>query len=180
VDQPWHVDEALHDEPYPTLLQVFEAPNPEEALPFVQTYLKNWYKAQDGARWYNGHQKIFDDQGPYYGYWAFEAGAACYLLSIDDSSIDHMVYPKDLVAYGRKLRKEDRWTSTDNAPLDDPQAERMRCEAGQPCPRDGFWFTPAQVNSRRHFKLGEVMPKFENDYGATIWQWDEVSQAPNP
>jgi hypothetical protein len=45
-----------------------------------------------------------------------------------------------------------------------------------PEPRDGFWFTPAQGNSRRHFKLGEVMPKFENDYGATIWQWDEVSK----
>lgn len=50
---------------------------------------------------------------------------------------------------------------------------RMRCEAGQPCPSEGFWFTPAKVGSRRHFKAGEVMPKFKSDYGATIWQWDQ-------
>ncbi|PPE65843.1 Imm72 family immunity protein [Caldimonas caldifontis] len=44
--------------------------------------------------------------------------------------------------------------------------------AGQPCPREGWWFTPAKANSRRHFKAGEVMPDFKSDYGATIWQWD--------
>jgi hypothetical protein len=51
-------------------------------------------------------------------------------------------------------------------------ALRLRCEAGQPCPREGWWFTPAKANSRRHFKAGEVMPDFKSDYGATIWQWD--------
>lgn len=58
------------------------------------------------------------------------------------------------------------------------KSDRLRCEAGQPCPRAGFWFTPAQVGSRRLFKPGEVMPEFKSDYGATIWQWDEVSQDP--
>lgn len=49
-----------------------------------------------------------------------------------------------------------------------------RCEAGQPCPREGFWFTPARSNSRRHFKAGEQMPDVGGDYGTTIWQWDET------
>ncbi|MCW7536716.1 hypothetical protein OOT46_02460 [Aquabacterium sp. A7-Y] len=44
--------------------------------------------------------------------------------------------------------------------------------AGQPCPREGYWFTPAGENSRRHFAQGELMPEVKSDYGATIWQWD--------
>ncbi len=51
-------------------------------------------------------------------------------------------------------------------------APRLRCEAGQPCPREGWWFTPAKANSRRHFKAGEVMPDFQSDWGQVIWQWD--------
>jgi hypothetical protein len=49
---------------------------------------------------------------------------------------------------------------------------RGRCEAGQRCPREGWWFTPAAQDSRRVFKLGEVMPSLKADYGHTIWQWD--------
>lgn len=48
----------------------------------------------------------------------------------------------------------------------------LRCEAGQPCPREGWWLTPAKPDSRRHFKLGEPMPDFKSDYGTVIWQWD--------
>lgn len=51
-------------------------------------------------------------------------------------------------------------------------AIRLRCEATHPCPRDGYWHTPAQPGSRRHFKAGEVMPDLHTDYGATIWEWD--------
>lgn len=50
----------------------------------------------------------------------------------------------------------------------------LRCEANQPCPREGYWFTPARPNSRRAFRQGEVMPDAGGSYGATIWQWDEV------
>jgi hypothetical protein len=50
---------------------------------------------------------------------------------------------------------------------------RLRALAGEPCPREGFWVTPAKTNSRRHFKAGELMPDVGGDYGATIWQWDE-------
>lgn len=51
-------------------------------------------------------------------------------------------------------------------------AQRLRCEAGQPCPHDGWWFTPAAQGSRRNFRQGEVMPSLGGDYGLTIWQWD--------
>jgi hypothetical protein len=50
---------------------------------------------------------------------------------------------------------------------------RLRCLAGQPCPREGFWFTPARANSRRNFGSSELMPEVGGDYGVTIWQWDE-------
>ena len=61
----------------------------------------------------------------------------------------------------------------DVADLADGAAQRLRCEAGHPCPREGWWFTPAKAGSRRHFRQGEVMPAFSTDFGSTIWQWDE-------
>jgi hypothetical protein len=54
----------------------------------------------------------------------------------------------------------------------DAATARGRCEAGERCPREGWWFTPAWQDSRRHFTLGEVMPKLGTDCGQTIWQWD--------
>lgn len=48
----------------------------------------------------------------------------------------------------------------------------IRCEANQPCPRAGYWLTPAKLGSRRYFNAGEIMPAFESAYGETIWQWD--------
>jgi hypothetical protein len=57
-------------------------------------------------------------------------------------------------------------SSTQNEPL------RLRCEAGQPCPQAGWWFTPASPTSRRHFAAGETMPIVNPAYGTNIWQWD--------
>jgi len=61
----------------------------------------------------------------------------------------------------------------DDAPEADPELEsgvqRLRCEAGQPCPRDGEWETPARADSRRRFNQGDVMPRLATDYGVTIW-----------
>ena len=54
---------------------------------------------------------------------------------------------------------------------------RLPCEANHPCPREGYWFTPAKAGSRRWFKQGELMPEFKSDYGLTIWQWDEDQSA---
>ncbi len=48
-----------------------------------------------------------------------------------------------------------------------------RCEANQPCPQAGFWWTHAKEHSRRYFQQNEIMPNFPNSaYGKTIWQWD--------
>jgi hypothetical protein len=54
-----------------------------------------------------------------------------------------------------------------------PKTERIRVQSGQSCPQTGYYFTPAQSNSRRQFNQGEVMPGVGGDYGVTIWQWDE-------
>ncbi|SFU83657.1 hypothetical protein [Pseudoduganella namucuonensis] len=59
----------------------------------------------------------------------------------------------------------------DNA---ESNATVIRVPAGQLCPQSGFYFTPAHMNSRRHFNAGEAMPEVASEYGATIWQWDTV------
>ena len=51
-------------------------------------------------------------------------------------------------------------------------SRRQSIPAGQPCPQEGWWLTPAKAGSRRLFKQGEIMPSVGGDYGATIWQWD--------
>lgn len=46
---------------------------------------------------------------------------------------------------------------------------------GMPCPREGWWYTPAKVGSRRHFQQGETLPNVDGSaYGATFWIWDRV------
>jgi hypothetical protein len=50
---------------------------------------------------------------------------------------------------------------------------RLRFAAGEACNLSGFYFTPAQSNSRRKFDAGQIMPELNSQYGATIWQWDE-------
>ncbi|MBB3238531.1 hypothetical protein FHW68_000003 [Pseudomonas sp. Tn43] len=47
-----------------------------------------------------------------------------------------------------------------------------RLEAGQPCSVAGYWFSPAQANSRRYFNQGEIMPSFSgSNWGDTLWYW---------
>ncbi|HEY4317382.1 MAG TPA: hypothetical protein VGN04_07255 [Herbaspirillum sp.] len=53
-----------------------------------------------------------------------------------------------------------------------PTAHRV--PAGQPCPETGYYFTPAQQDSRRKFVQGDIMPELHALYGATIWQWDQT------
>jgi len=184
VDDPQEDMQAvLHDAPYTTLVEAYFEDDDAKAVSLVKDYLKNWYKHQDGARWYNAHLKIENDRSFYYGYWAFEAGATCFLLDLDDSGIDHMVYPKDLVAYARKLQADGRWTTTKDAPLETeaPASTMLNCPGGEACPKSGWWFTPAKVGSRRYFEAGEAMPVIEgSDYGATFWQWDTDQTGPKP
>ena len=165
------LDEWYHDEPYSTLVEAMYADDPTEASDKLARYCKTWYPAFKHVPWHDGHLRIDGTEGDYFGYWAFEAAAAAFLKNIDDAGVQHMVYPTDLVVYARKLKGQ--------AESSGPSAFlRLRCEAQQPCPRDGYWFTPAEAGSRRFFKAGTVMPSVGGDYGATIWQWDQNQDPP--
>uniref|UniRef100_C5CNC4 DUF3396 domain-containing protein n=1 Tax=Variovorax paradoxus (strain S110) TaxID=543728 RepID=C5CNC4_VARPS len=42
---------------------------------------------------------------------------------------------------------------------------------GEPCPKAGWWFTPAQLDSRRYFDKGEILPIIKgSSFGDTNWQ----------
>ena len=119
VDDEQALDSCLLGKPYDILLQAFYMEDECAALEIVKDYLEQWYLAmKDHPRWYEGHLRIGKDgHAPYYGYWAFEAAATVYLLDLDDSQINHLVYPKHLVDYARKLREEDRYTSRETGGL---------------------------------------------------------------
>lgn len=157
-------DECTRHLPYFKLLKVFSAA-PEVRPALMAQYMDDWYEASRREPYYRSHTKGREHN--FLGYWSFEAAAVSVLLDIDDSGYrDHEFYPKDMADFGRahKLAQEgDAGESTRDL--------RLRVEAGQPCPREGEWETPAQANSRRRFKQGDVMPSVEGDYGQTIWQW---------
>lgn len=156
-------DTATRHLPYRKLFKVFAADKAKRPL-LMAKYLDEWYEASRREP-YVGQ----DDSSHFYGYWSWESAAVTWLLNIDDTSYREMnFYPRDLVDYARQHAPRPGGTSGSVDPT------RLRCEANQPCPREGFWFTPAQANSRRFFKAGEVMPEIGTDYGATIWQWDST------
>ena len=135
----------------------------EESLDDIKKYCKDWFPSLKKAPWHNSHLRMTETDGDYFGYWAFEAGAVVYLLELDDSTIDHMVYPKDLVAWARA-----------NEHLSSDLQTKVRCPANNPCPKTGYWSTPAKLGSRSHFNQGDIMPDFPNSsYGKTIWMWDQ-------
>ena len=167
-DKRFATEHACQVRPYESLFYALTEEPSDKQLKELDRFLKRWYKDLSGTAWHDSHKPNEDgNQGGYHGYWSFEAGAAVLLLGIEDDSSLHkyLYYPKDLVAWAR----EHALLSAD--PSSNVEHVRMRCEAGQPCPRDGEWETPALANSRRSFKQGEIMPSVEGDYGQTIWQW---------
>ncbi len=111
VDDPVNLEKVVHEKVYRSLTDAFYEEDSVKTIELIQKYLKNWYRNQNGASWYNKHHFMNNDYAPYYGYWAFEAGATCFLLDIDDSEITSIYYPKDLVDYGKKLREDGKFTS---------------------------------------------------------------------
>ena len=93
------IDEWYHDV-YTPLIQAVYVDTPEEASSRLQQYCEGWYGAFEHAPWHDTH--LQGEEGCYVGYWAFEAAAIAFLYGIDDSRIDHMVYPRDLVQYARR------------------------------------------------------------------------------
>ena len=172
VEDSQDLDTCIISKPYNTLLQVFYEEDDNAALALLQKYLKQWYPAmKNHPRWYDEHLNINEEgYAAYYGYWAFEAGATVFILDLDDSQIDHLVYPKDLVDYARTLWEEGRYTSQETEPL----IRKGRVEGGLPCPQTGFWENPAKLHSRSHFEQGQIMPVFDDAvHGETIWYWSE-------
>ncbi|WP_122855819.1 PoNe immunity protein domain-containing protein [Pseudomonas viridiflava] len=152
----YDVDEWFH-EVYSPLVQAIYAESKEEAAQFLKKYCSQWYSAFSQAPWHDLH--LQGENGNYVGYWAIEAGAIAFLYNIDDSKIDHMVYPKDLVEYARNYQGANG-------------TQINRVVAGDPCTKTGYWFTPAQANSRRYFHQGEIMPSISDSaWGDTLWYW---------
>lgn len=96
--------------PYTTLLNVYYEEDERASITLLKKYLDEWYPAmRDHPRWYDGHRRIRQEgYAPYYGYWAFEAGATAFILDLDDSQVEQLVYPKDLVDYARQLWAQNR------------------------------------------------------------------------
>jgi hypothetical protein len=169
------IDEYFHENPYSPLEEAQCAAEDGEkakASALIKTYLGQWYRAFKGAVWHDGHLLATKHQMPYWGYWSFEAAWTVVMYDLDDSSFaDHLVYPKDLVAWARKNNSLDRVRQqTKIAP-----PLRLRCPGGESCPNAGYWFTPAKEQSRRRFASGELMPVIERaGWGATIWYRDEI------
>ena len=158
-------DKATRHLPYRKLFKVFDA-QPEQRPALMAKYLDEWYHASRREPYVDQHGEA---DTVFYGYWSWEAAATTIVLGIDDSSYrDMQFYPKDLVDFARQ-----RADSAGDA----PRVERV--PAGKPCPKTGWWQTPARANSRRYFKQGEVFPKIEvTDYGDTFWLWSSDQSAP--
>jgi len=150
----------LHPDAYRPLAKATVS-EPEERPALVKDFVEKWYRHMNPCYWHGQHT-----DNSFFGYWCFEAALVTYLWDIDDSSYrDHKYYPKDLVDYARE-----------NFPRGQRQngTAKLRCEANSPCPKTGYWSTPAKLGSRRHFQQGEIMPDFPaSTYGITIWMWDQ-------
>ncbi|MCF7752729.1 DUF1911 domain-containing protein [Bacillus subtilis subsp. subtilis] len=159
--RPTPPDIAARHLPYRKLFEVFSA-QPEQRPSLMATYLDEWYHASRREPYVDQHGEGDVD---FYGYWSWEAAATTVVLGIDDSSYRDMAfYPKDLADFARD-------NAASKAVLADATPDRVL--ASEPVPRDGWWYTPARLGSRRYFKQGEVFPNIvDTDYGNTFWIWD--------
>lgn len=142
--------------PYKKLQKVFDA-SPDKRPALMAKYLDEWYTASRREPYHGSHEAP-----NFTGYWSWEAAAITWLLDIDDSSYRAKpFYPTELVDYARQHYSAQQAIDA---------LRPARCEAGQPCPQAGSWWTPAKPDARRTFAQGEVMPDFpDSSYGATIW-----------
>jgi hypothetical protein len=59
------------------------------------------------------------------------------------------------------------------APTETPVLPNLlHCDAGELCPKSGYWTTQTKAHSRLYFAAGAVMPKAASDASSTRWQWD--------
>ncbi len=177
AEKRFESEQICCSKPYEYLADALSSVDNVAALKDLNLFLKHWYKDLAGTGWHDSHKADENgNQGGYFGYWSFEAGAAVLLLGIEDDSSLHkyLYYPKDLVAWAKE--NADRFPDGGLSTKTDKQ--RANVPAGSPCPESGWWFTPAQSGSRRYFKQGTVMPALGSDYGDTYWQWSPDQSAP--
>lgn len=56
--------------------------------------------------------------------------------------------------------------------------EKLSVPGGLPCPKEGYWYTLAQENSRQYFKQNEVFPEIlKNAWGKTIWYLEVTNKS---
>ncbi|WP_117311927.1 PoNe immunity protein domain-containing protein [Stenotrophomonas sp. G4] len=156
-------DTATRHLPYRKLFKVFDA-TPDKRPALMAPYLDEWYHASRREPYIDQHG---EGDISFYGYWSWEAAATTIVLGIDDSSYRDMAfYPKDLADYARQAT---------SATADETRISRVA--AGELCPQDGWWYTPAQ-GSRRYFKQGDVFPTINSDWGDTFWIWAQDQTPP--
>lgn len=128
-------------------------------------------------------------------YWPEAADAAVQFLIPGDPEHPWIVAPNAFVGLSESGCQYDHeepttWIKVERVPgetvddglmnlLDGQPTPPRNVPAGQPCPRAGWWFTPAKQGSHRYFQQGDTFPDIENsDYGATFWQWSPDQSAP--
>ncbi|QQX61594.1 PoNe immunity protein domain-containing protein [Pseudomonas chlororaphis] len=94
------VDQWNH-EVYTPLVKAIYVEEPSEARELLVEYCNQWYPAFEHASWHDSH--LDDEDGGYFGYWAFEAAAIAYLYGLDDSAVRHMIFPRDMLEYARRF-----------------------------------------------------------------------------
>jgi hypothetical protein len=160
----------LHPAAYRPLAKA-TAPDAQDRPALVKEFLDGWYKNMKDCYWHGTHT---DKEGSsYFGYWAFEAALVTVLWNIDDSSYrEHLVYPKDLADWAREHRSRVSPHDPSYWPAGEAStARKPLIPGGEPCPQAGWWFTPAQLDSRRYFDKGEIMPIIkDSSFGDTNWQ----------
>ncbi|KVP85246.1 hypothetical protein WJ96_23740 [Burkholderia ubonensis] len=144
------VDSWFH-ESYRDCINSMYGDSDEESLADLNAYLEKWYASMKDLGWHDSHLNLSNEWGLYVGYWAIEAAALAYLLELDDTSLrEHIVYPKDLVDFGRNYQESSPPAPVSTAPTP--------VRTGQICPETGVWKAQGHSVPGVLVNQGERMP----------------------
>jgi hypothetical protein len=154
IDGRFEVDKWFQDKPYRSLINSFYRDTSDESIADISAYLNDWYPALKRAPGYeDSHLNQTEKGGSYVGYWAIEAGAAAYLLGLDDTSFrDHLVYPRHLVEFARQYEAREQSRPTEQG------TGGRTVRTGQVCPESGIWKAVGHNVPGVIVQQGEVMP----------------------
>lgn len=73
-----------------------------------------------------------------------------------------------------RFDEDSHWPELKPVQIEAKIQERIELvRANEPCPHAGYWYTFAKENSRQYFKMGDIFPDYESDWGDVYWQFDE-------